>query len=58
MLKLDINLYYPAVAFFCDKVMSIAKNKQNDVPLILNCERFVNFDYTSIKVCIKYNFDE
>nr|XP_012233809.1 PREDICTED: sodium-independent sulfate anion transporter-like [Linepithema humile] len=49
MLKPDINLYYPAVAFFCDKIISIARNEQNDVLLIMNCERFVNLDYTSIK---------
>lgn len=50
MLELDTCLYYPAVSFFTDKVMSIAKDEENDVPLIMNCKRFVNIDYTSIKV--------
>lgn len=50
MLKPDTCLYYPAVAHFCDKVMNIARTEQNDVPLIVNCERFTNLDYTSIKV--------
>lgn len=49
MLKPDICLYYPAVTFFCDKVMSVARNEQDDVPLIINCEKFTNLDYTSIK---------
>lgn len=49
MLKPDICLYYPAVTFFCDKVMSIARNEQDDVPLIVDCERFTSLDYTSIK---------
>jgi len=47
MLKSDICLHYPAVASFSDKVMSLAGN---DVPLIMNCERFTSLDYTSIKV--------
>ncbi|XP_036144402.1 sodium-independent sulfate anion transporter [Monomorium pharaonis] len=46
MLKPDVCLHYPAVASFCDKVMNLA---QNDVPLILNCEKFTSLDYTSIK---------
>ncbi|XP_020280914.1 sodium-independent sulfate anion transporter-like isoform X2 [Pseudomyrmex gracilis] len=49
MLKPDTCLYYPAVAHFCDKVMNVARTEQNDVPLIVNCERFTNLDYTSIK---------
>ncbi|EFN65713.1 Sodium-independent sulfate anion transporter [Camponotus floridanus] len=49
MLKPDICLYYPAVNFFCDKIMSTARNEQDDVSLILNCERFTSLDYTSIK---------
>ncbi|XP_018392216.1 PREDICTED: sodium-independent sulfate anion transporter-like [Cyphomyrmex costatus] len=46
MLKSKNCLYYPAVASFCEKVMSLA---ENDVPLIMNCETFNNLDYTSIK---------
>ncbi|XP_029176003.1 sodium-independent sulfate anion transporter-like [Nylanderia fulva] len=49
MLKLDTCLYYPAVTFFCDKIMSIARNEQDDVSLIVNCKRFSSLDYTSIK---------
>ncbi|XP_032686334.1 sodium-independent sulfate anion transporter-like [Odontomachus brunneus] len=49
ILELDMCLYYPAVAFFTDKVMSIVKNEENNVPLIVNCERFLNIDYTAIK---------
>lgn len=50
MLKPDTCLYYPAVTFFCDKIMSTARNEQDDVSLILNCERFTSLDYSSIKV--------
>lgn len=50
MLKPDACLYYPAVNHFCDKIVSIAGNEECDVPLIMDCERFINFDYTSIKV--------
>ncbi|XP_018347540.1 PREDICTED: sodium-independent sulfate anion transporter-like [Trachymyrmex septentrionalis] len=46
MLKPENCLYYPAVASFCEKVMSLAGN---DVPLIMNCEIFNSLDYTSIK---------
>ncbi|KAL6252201.1 hypothetical protein P5V15_007360 [Pogonomyrmex californicus] len=46
MLQPDACLYYPAVTSFCDKIMNVARN---DVPLIVNCERFTNLDYTSIK---------
>ncbi|CAL1686971.1 unnamed protein product [Lasius platythorax] len=49
MLKPDTCLYYPAVTFFCDKIMSVARNEQDDVPLIVNCKRFTSLDYTSIK---------
>ena len=47
MLKPENCLYYPAVASFCEKVMSLAGN---NVPLIMNCEIFNSLDYTSIKV--------
>lgn len=50
ILEPDLCLYYPAITFFTDKVMSIARNEGSDVPLIVNCKRFVNIDYTSIKV--------
>ncbi|KAG5311893.1 S2611 protein, partial [Pseudoatta argentina] len=46
MLKPENCLYYPAVASFCEKVMSLA---ENNVPLIMNCEIFNSLDYTSIK---------
>ncbi|EGI57536.1 Sodium-independent sulfate anion transporter [Acromyrmex echinatior] len=46
MLKPENCLYYPAVASFCEKVMSLAGN---NVPLIMNCEIFNSLDYTSIK---------
>ncbi|XP_014476137.1 PREDICTED: sodium-independent sulfate anion transporter-like isoform X3 [Dinoponera quadriceps] len=49
MLELDTCLYYPAVASFIDKVMTIVRNEGSDVSLIVNCERFVDIDYTSIK---------
>lgn len=54
MLKPDICLYYPAVTFFCDKIMSVARNEQDNVPLIVDCERFTSLDYTSIKVTIVF----
>lgn len=47
MLKPDACLHYPAVSSFCNEVMSLAGN---DVPLIVDCERFTGLDYTSIKV--------
>lgn len=49
ILNLDTCLHYPAVAFFCDKIMDMARSVENDVPLIVNCERFANLDYTCIK---------
>lgn len=49
MLKPDTCLYYPAVTFICDKIMSIARNEQDDVSLIVNCKKFTSLDYTSIK---------
>ncbi|KAH0945080.1 hypothetical protein HN011_004172 [Eciton burchellii] len=47
ILNFDTCLRYPAVASFCDKIM--AKSAENDVPLILNCERFASLDYTTVK---------
>ncbi|XP_011347517.1 sodium-independent sulfate anion transporter isoform X2 [Ooceraea biroi] len=49
ILNLDTCLHYPAVTFFCDKIMAIARSVENDVPLIVNCERFASLDYTSVK---------
>ncbi|EFN76472.1 Sodium-independent sulfate anion transporter [Harpegnathos saltator] len=49
MLELDTYLSYPAMTFFINKVMNLARNEEDDVPLIVNCERFVNIDYTTMK---------
>ncbi|XP_015428676.1 PREDICTED: sodium-independent sulfate anion transporter-like [Dufourea novaeangliae] len=50
MLKPDSGLFYPAANYFCNKIVGIAnKYAENNIPIIVNCERIRNIDYTSIK---------
>ncbi|KAG7209638.1 hypothetical protein KM043_011285 [Ampulex compressa] len=50
MIKPDTGLYYPAVDFFCNKLLKAALNcEDRTMPLVVNCEIFRDMDYTAIK---------
>ncbi|XP_043686821.1 sodium-independent sulfate anion transporter isoform X3 [Vespula pensylvanica] len=49
ILKPDTGFYYPAVDFLSNKLETIATKYEEQVPLLVDCERFQGFDYTAIK---------
>lgn len=59
LIKPDIGLFYPAADFLTKKVSELAENhSNNDIPLIIDCQRFKGVDYTAVKVWTDYsNFD-
>ncbi|XP_076243672.1 sodium-independent sulfate anion transporter [Calliopsis andreniformis] len=50
ILKPDTGLLYPAASYFCNKVVEvIQQHDENNVLFIIDCEGIRNIDYTAIK---------